>query len=287
MSNKLTHELVCLETNQPTNGPKLENKDLEVFMKLSQTVHKLSQIETIKRFTLSFVILMTTTVFAAAPAQPETSDDASMALEELQEDLNVLKYFAERIDLGRILVLEKKVSQTNQLVKEKGLGNLGTLNSYQDLVLAFKYSETFMKSISTRMNESTVVSLGKKLDTIITARGFDQSMNSQLVAGILSQVHNITQQIQTQQVSDSLVRWMKQDLAFKLGTAIATAKAHGDIPASFAAADQIYREVSSHYGELYQINHKNPAYNMVTELMGLMEFYKDISTRGARSQEIK
>ena len=154
-------------------------------------------------------------------------------------------------------------------------------------MLSFKYSEAFMKAISTKMNQASVVALKNKVDQIAKSRGFDQSMNSQLVSGILNQVYQLTQQLQGQQVSDNLIRWMKQDLSHKLGSAIASARANGDVPSSFSAANQIYTEVAAHYNELYQINFKSPAYNMVTELMGLMEFYRDISTRGARQQEIK
>lgn len=257
-------------------------------MKLKQAMFKPFQIETYKKITLALIFFFSIAGFANEQAQqPETAEDASYALENLQEDLNVLKYYAERIDLGRILVLEKRIAQTNQIVKEKGLGNLSTLNSYQELVLSFKYSEAFMKSIATKMNQETVVSLNRKVDLIATSRGFDQSMNSQLVSGILNQVYNLTQQLQTQQISESLVRWMKQNLSHKLGSAIAAARANGDVPSSYTVADQIYFEIAAHYSELYQINSKSPAYNMVTELMGLMEFYRDISTRGSRTMEIK
>ena len=258
-------------------------------MKLKNVIFGLSQFETFKKIALTLIFLFSVAGFAKneQSQQPETADDASIALENLQQDLTFLKYFAERIDLGRILVLEKRIVQTNQLVKEKGLGNLTTLNSYQELVLSFKYSESFMKAISTKMNQASVVSVNQKIELIAKSRGFDQTMNSQLVSGILNQVYNLTQQLQGQQISDNLVRWMKQDLAHKLGSAIASARANGDVPSSFAAADQIYSEVATHYNELYQINFKSPAYNMVTELMGLMEFYRDISTRGARQTESK
>lgn len=255
-------------------------------MKLRNSMPTLSQIETLKNLFLTLILCFSVAGFANNQ-QPETTEDASFALENLQEDLNVLKYYAERIDLGRILVLEKRISQTNQIVKAKGLGNLVTLNSYQELVLSFKYSEAFMKAISTKMNQASVVTLKNKVDAIAKSRGFDQSMNSQLVSGILNQVYQLTQQLQGQQISENLIRWMKQDLAHKLGSAIASARANGDVPSSFTAANQIYTEVASHYNELYQINFKSPAYNMVTELMGLMEFYRDISTRGARQQETK
>lgn len=241
---------------------------------------KSSQFETLKKFIVIGLTIFFSLSSMAADTTPETEPDASYALTNLKDDLNNLKYFAERVDLGRILVLERKVDETNALVQSKGLGNLETLNSYQQLVLSFQYSDAFMKSISTKMNTSTVASIGQKLDQIIKARGFDQSMNSQLVAGILNQVYNLTQQIQGQEISGSLLEWMKKDLSVQLGSAIATARANGDVPASFQAANTIYSSVTSHYSELGQINSKNAAYNMVTELMGLMEFYKEMATRG-------
>jgi hypothetical protein len=242
------------------------------------------QNETFKKFlVLGLICLSTQFAFAQNQQQPETAEDAITAIEGVQEGLTSLKYFAERIDLGRILVLEKRLQTTAQLLKspQYGLGNMVTLNSYIEMVDYFDNSKAFLKSISTKMSEGWVTAVQQRIQAIKKARGFDKSPVSQKVASVLGQVHNLTQQIQTQQVSENLVRWMKQVLDRKLGEAKAAAVANGDVPSSFERGNEIYALIASQYGELYQINPKNPAYNMVTELMGLMEYYKDLSTKGS------
>lgn len=217
----------------------------------------------------------------------ETTQDALAALAKLKTDLKGLKFFAERIDLGRILVLEKLIDKVEKTVGEKGLGNLDTLNEYQEMVLSFKFSEAFFSSISTEMSKKIVQSANTTVAAIGRARGFDENLNSGVVASILRQTKTLVQQLTTEQLPDDLVAWIKKDFLPQLGEALSKAKAFGDRPASYQKGNEIYQVISSRYSDLQKINPKNRAYNVVTELMGLMELYKDIATQGMSPEKEK
>lgn len=217
----------------------------------------------------------------------ETTQDALAALAKLKTDLKGLNYFAERIDKGRILVLEKRIDAVEKIVSGKGLGNMDTLNSYQEMVLAFKFSEAFFTSNSTELSEKIVQSVKKTVAAIGMARGFDENLNSGVVAGILRQTHTLVQQLATEQLPGDLGQWIKTSLTPQLGEALSTSKALGDRPASYQKGNEIYQVISRRYTDLQKINPKNGAYNVVTELMGLMELYKDIATQGLSPEKEK
>ena len=217
-----------------------------------------------------------------ADAKPQTSEEAVEQLTEISDNLKSLNDFAERIDLGRIMVLQRKVAETKASVEKNGFGNISTINTYQDLVLMFRYSEAFLKAISTKCSEPVIKKIKGEVDSIIRDRGFDQSMNSSFVANFLNQLHNLTKQMKEQSLPRELETWFSQDLNRKLIETLAFAKANGDVPMTYEQANKIYSLVSSKYSDFYKINAKSKAYDMLTEMMGLMELYKELATRGQR-----
>ena len=218
-----------------------------------------------------------------ADAKPQSPEEAVDQLTEISDSLKSLNDFAERIDLGRIMVLQRKVSETKASVEKNGFSNMTTISTYQDLVLTFRYSEAFLKAISTKCSEPTIQKIKTEVDSIIRNRGFDQSMSSSFVANFLNQLHNLSKQMKDQGLPGDLDRWFSQDLSRELATALAFAKVNGDVPATYEAANKVYALVSGKYSEFYKINSKSKAYDMLTEMMGLMELYKELATRGART----
>lgn len=236
-------------------------------------------------FGYALILLFTLTSTSFAQNSAETVEDAKQSLDDLKTNVGGLKYFAERIDLGRIMVLERRIEATHKSVSEKGLGNWETMKSYQELVLAFRYSEQFMESISTELSAGYISEIKKMNDAMIKARGFDKNVTGSLVANILKQIKNLADQIQGGRDLDSnLEAWFRTEFNTSIAKALAAAMEHGDVPSSFWQANNIYGMVTSKYDLLYKINAKNPAYNMVTELMGLLEFYQAMSTSGQASK---
>lgn len=235
-------------------------------------------------FILSAQLLFTLPAVAADKNAPQTPEEAADELTDISENLKVLNDFAERIDMGRLMVLQRKVSDAKTSLEKNGMANMQTLSSYQDLVLTFRYSEAFLKSISTQCSQPVISKIKGEVDNIIVSRGFDKSMSSSFVANFLNQVYNLTQQLQSQSVSDSLTSWMKSSLNTKLANALASARTNGDVPATYASANEVYGMITSKYSEFYTINSKSKAYDMVTEMMGLMELYKELASRGQTSK---
>jgi hypothetical protein len=216
---------------------------------------------------------------SAAQAANEV-EDAQSKLTLLTRDLTNLEYFAERSDLGRIMVLKKRIETVSQSIKSAGLGNIQTLNRYEELVLSFRYSESFLYSISTQRTQATISDIRGLNDEIIKSRGFDKSIVTQLVAGVLSQMHNLTEQIGRETLPGDLERWFKTAFNPSLGPVLATARADGDVPHTYQEANKIYALLKSQYVALYKVPANTSAYNMITELVGLNEFYWEISNRG-------
>lgn len=217
-----------------------------------------------------------------ADAKPQTPEEAVDQLTEISDSLKSLNDFAERIDLGRIMVLQRKVAETKASVEKNGFGNMSTINTYQDLVLMFRYSEGFLKAISTKCSDPTIKKIQGEVDSIIRNRGFDQAMNSSFVANFLNQLHNLTKQMKDQSLPREMEVWFAETLNRKLIESLAFAKVNGDVPVTFDQANGVYTLVKNKYSEFYKINSKSKAYDMLTEMMGLMELYKELATRGAR-----
>jgi hypothetical protein len=231
---------------------------------------------------LAAQIAFSAPIWAADKAQ--TPEEASEQLVEISDQLKALTDYAERIDLGRIMVLQRKVSETKAAL-DKNPMHMTTLASFQDMVLTFRYSEAFMKAISTKCTEPTIQTIKKNVDAIIKSRGFDQTMSSSFVANFLGQLYNLTAQMKGQSLPGDLEDWFAKDLNRTLADALAFAKVNGDVPATFEKASEVYSLVMNKYSSFEKINSRSKAYDMLTELMGLMELYKEMATRGARNNQ--
>jgi hypothetical protein len=127
-------------------------------------------------------------------------------------------------------------------------------------------------------------------EQIIKDRGFDESVVTQLVAGILSEMHGILMQIKGQGASEQFEKWLygnengtdkKQNgFVHLLGQSLGKAKANGDVPAAYEAGAKVASLLRQKYNDLLSINSRSSAYQMVTQLMGLNEFFFEIYTRG-------
>ncbi len=227
-------------------------------------------------------MLLGSSSFAQGKAQ--TPEEASEQLTDIAQNLDALTDIAERIDLGRIMVLKRKVTDTKSALDKNPL-TMTTIASFQDMVMTFRFSESFLKSISTKCTEPTLQSIKKNIDSIISSRGFDQVMISGFVANFLGQLNNLTVQMKGQGLSSELEAWFADELNSRLKEVLGFARANGDVPETFKKANEIYSLVMSKYSTFEKINSRSKAYDMLTELMGLMEMYKEMATRGARNNQ--
>ncbi len=230
----------------------------------------------IMRICLSCSVLWTT----IARAQTPDADDAITKLQTLEENLEVLGEYAERVDNGRLLVIEKQTKNLMDLISKKGLGNFQVLNSYQQLVLSIQYSQAFLTSLRTQGNGESIASIESTTQQIIKDCGFDDQIVSQLVAGILSQIHNINLQVRNQEVPENLANWLQGDLDRAVGNALAHARVNGDVPSTYKVAKVVHDLLRANYNQLFAVGPRSNAYEMITELIGLNEFFQEIYLRG-------
>jgi|GEM_PF-5459764 len=239
-----------------------------------------------KKFTkIGLALLLTWAGLSSqfAGAQTQDADAALQKLEALQENLNSLGYYAERVDLGRLLVIGSQNRRLQDLIKAKGLGNMQVLSGYQQLVLSIEYSKAFLRSLKTQGDAQAIANIENLNDQIIKDCGFDDQIVGQLVAGILSQMHNINVQVRGQEVPDDLARWLQGDFDKVVGHALAMARANGDVPSTYEATKAVHDLLVTKYSQLFSVGSRSNAYAMVTELIGLNEFFQEIYSRGDRS----
>lgn len=218
--------------------------------------------------TLLYVILLLNVITSAAFADGETQIEQ---LEEQKERIVDVENYVESADLGRLIVLKKLTQRVIDSLKEKGLGHMATINSYQEMAMAFRYSEVFFKQISTTVTDDSLQKLIKTNNTIIKERGFDEVLGTSLVAHIVTQMQVISAQLAKLPVSEKL----KSNVASMqslFGQAISVAK-QGDRPRAFAKGTEIYNQLLNLYPEMEKVSASNQAYMLVVELMGLNEFF--------------
>jgi len=218
----------------------------------------------------------------AAPHSYIDSVDAVGAiqkLDNLKQNLDILLYYSERVDQGRLLVMERQVNNVKTLIQTKALGNVQVLSGYQLLVITLN-SKVFLHAIETADDSSAVEAVITLTQQIAKDCGFEDQYVGQLLANILTQMHNLNSQICGQEIPENISKWLMGDLNRALGNALAAAKAHGDVPSSYQAAKVVHDMLVAKYDELFKISPKSFAYGIITELVGQNEFFQDLYTRG-------
>jgi hypothetical protein len=240
----------------------------------------MSRYETIIKLVL-FLLVISLSVFANQNEQSRSSDQ----LENLKEQISILKYSSERTERGRLIVLEKKVIALEEQINMSGLGNMKTVMLFQDLVFSFRYSEAFLDSISSYVNKSYVIALKQTVDQIIKEKGFEESLTSSMVANLISQVENLLRQISNENINSDLQKFINYVISKEIGPALAHAKVHKDVKSTYYKFDSTYSVIKNNYKLFKSISPSSKAFEMTTELMGLMDLYNSISNSGLNTQE--
>ena len=159
-------------------------------------------------------------------------------------------------------------------LNQNGLAHAATMRSYQQLIVTFRYSVSFLKQIETN---DTTVAIRELLDInelIVKARGFDDTPYTQITANVFSEMYqNLLNLKGLSSLPEGLIKKINS-LTPKIGNVIAIAK-QGDRPKTFAAAVPLSQEVTRLYPEFERVQFSNPAFNIILDLQGLNEFYSD------------
>ncbi|MCM2323702.1 MAG: hypothetical protein NDJ90_10620 [Oligoflexia bacterium] len=179
-------------------------------------------------------------------------------------------------DLGRIYILQQSARNVLTSLEQKGLGNLQTLNLYQQLIVKFRFSAQFFEFIRTRQTDPQITDTLTIVAKIREERGFDDDPYSKILKSNLEQIHaSVVQLIKMRETSADL-RVRLQALVPQLGSAIAIAD-QGDRPRAFAQAIEIHQTLRGMYPEMHQLSGSPAAFRYVLEIMGLSEFIAEYS----------
>lgn len=231
--------------------------------------------------TLSILTLLVASLTAPA-AQAQDAGEFDRAMAQLDRQVALLESLEPsvmRLDLGRLFVLRLASQKVKASATTVGLSHMQTFREYQNLIIAFRYSTSFLKEIATEETQEAITELQQIADAIAEARGFDDSPYTRITESVYAQIKKLMDQLLTLSVSDDLKKKI-QDLTPELGTLIATAR-QGDRPRTYAAAKPVYEKIAALYSgdtDLFgPIARSNAAFNITLEIMGLNEYYLEVA----------
>ena len=210
----------------------------------------------------------------SGPALAEDEATARQLLQRQIELITQLEPYTERVDLGRLHLLRKAAEGVLTRIQEKGLANMVTMQSYQNLIVMYRYSIAFFRQIKTEKTQAVIEELLQINDQIVKDRGFDDSPYTKLTASVFSQMHKlILQLIDLSSLPDPLKEKLN-DLKAPIGQVIAIAE-QGDRPRAFESAIALYEKVKELYPDFNAIAASDVAFDITLEIQGLNEFYAE------------
>lgn len=223
------------------------------------------------------LIILLLALVIPALAQANEVENAKRQLQRVLTNLDHIKRSGLHVqDEGRVFILERSVNEVLAAVNEKGIGNLRTLNLYQQLIVKFRFSNQFFEFIRTGQTEKQIADTLELMAKIREERGFDDDPYSKVLKSNLEQIHNSLAQIARMDGTPQETKKRIQALTPKFGAAIAVAD-QGDRPKAFAQAIELYSTVKDLYGALQQLSGNPAAFRLVLEVMGLNEFVAEYS----------
>lgn len=203
-------------------------------------------------------------------------DEMTQAIDQLNTQIEIIesmKFYVERKDLARLIVLEKSATHVIDTLHQNGLANMLTIRAYQEMLLSYQYSQSFFKQVSTKSTEKSISDLMAINAAISKARGFDQSPYLTMIANILNNMNTLADQLNQLPVDENL---KKNVVALKpeMGRAIALAR-QGDRPKAFAAGISISKKLMGLYPLFNAVMASDEAFNVIMELQGLNELFAE------------
>jgi hypothetical protein len=233
-----------------------------------------------KIFMVFIFIIFSNEIFAATENSIPFSNQ-NLILENLKENV-------ERIDLARIVIIQKSVqaiidNMADNLKTGRQEVTMQTMRLIQNLIIQYRFSKVFfgwiqpipVTSIYTFNNEGDLNKLKSISEWLATTYGFDDSPYTQITANTFRQMQKLLQQLETLNIDNQLKKDLR-DLWMPIGSTIAIAE-QGDRPKAFEAAAPVIEKLRDLYPSFEQISSSNEGFNYIIELQGLTEFYAEFS----------
>ena len=209
-------------------------------------------------------------------SMPLRADEVTIAKEQLtrQESLiATIAYTTERHDRARLMILRDASRRVLTMIDSVGLGHMQTLREYQVQIVTYRFSQEFLRSITTGASAPAIEELQTIQQRIIEDRGMDDTPYTRITYSIFSQMREQLLLLQEQRISQELSERITA-LNPQFGNVLALAQ-DGDRPRTFEAAKVLYFEIQSLYPALDAISGSSPAYDLSLTIRGLNEFYAE------------
>jgi len=206
-------------------------------------------------------------------------DEVSIARAQLNRAVELIEGVipgTERLETARLSFLKRNFLAVRTSLQQNGLAHAATMRSYQQLIVAFRYSNSFLKQLESEYTIGALKELYDINELIAKARGFDDTPYTQITANVFSEMHQLFLQLETLASLSPDLKNPIHALIPKMGNVIAIAK-QGDRPKTFAAAVPLSKEITALYAAFGKIQHANPAFDAVLDIQGLNEFYAEFA----------
>ena len=225
------------------------------------------------------VLLFLLSLQLFSPVFCTAEDEVSVAKEQLNRAIVLIDGIlpgTEHLESARLNFIKRNVLAVKSSLEQNGLAHAATMRSYQQLIVAFRYSSSFLKQLESEFNSKAIKELFDISELIVKARGFDDTPYTQITANVFSEMHQLFLQLQTLASLPADLKNQINALIPKLGNVIAIAK-QGDRPKTFAAAVPLSKEITALYALFGRVQHANPAFDVILDIQGLNEFYAEFA----------
>ena len=207
--------------------------------------------------------------------------DTTKALEQLDviiTNLHRAKHYVEKHDQGRVLILEKVVQKTRNTVSEKGVGHMEAVRCYQEMIIAFKYSDDFFNKIQTQVSSAKIARIRTLANQISVEKGLNDSPYTKITESIYSQILVLIDELIELPIGLRLKEKMMR-IRPEIGNLLALARL-GDRPRTFSAADDVHEKIDSIADDISDLILNDEVLNIFVGITTLNEFYSKFAQLG-------
>ncbi len=212
------------------------------------------------------------------PVQAADSAQVAQQLTAQIQTLHKIKAYVLREDWGRLFLLEKVTQEalTNVQDPALGLGHAKTWLAFQQLIVMFRYSKSFMQHLDMDAIHPDLVFLSENMNAISTQFGLDDAPYTKITFNVYSQIHKLFLQLKSLTLPGPLTKKVDA-LVPQLGALMAVAQ-EGDRPKTFRAAKSVYvkvREICE--TDFSHISLGENGFAIAIEIEGLNQYYNEVA----------
>jgi len=215
--------------------------------------------------------------FSGSGAYGDSEKEDAQA--ELKEIVSLVDYIGpnlDRMDYARLFVFRSQALAISESITQLGIGNNVTMRAYNELIISFKFSESFFGGIESRAMADSIRRL-REIGGKITADRDRGDPSSKITKNVFNHMHLLVMQLINVTTLPNELRKQLEELEPELGHVVAIADG-GDIrPSTGAAARPVCRKVEKLYPALNDIAQGEDAYATILELEGLNLFYAQLA----------